>query len=362
MDQAYYTKLSTESLKGLLPDMDTCRQVLTDPQVDLLPLLDAAYKVRKHYKGDEVTIHIINNAQNGFCPEDCHYCAQAKTSKADIDEYPLKTEKEILAEAKHAYESGAFRYCMVFAGRGPSPKRINQLAGLIKKIKEQHPIQICVSAGLNDRAGVQVLKEAGLDRLNHNLNTSERHYPKICTTHTYQDRMNTLMAAKQAGVEMCSGIIVGMGEEPNDVIEVAMNLRKLNAKSIPVNFLVPIEGNVLSDSHGLTPEYCLRILCLFRFLNPEAEIRMAAGREGHLRSMEVMGLYPASSLFLDGYLNTKGASRRKTLRMIKDAGFKIKSEIPLDQLLTEQDEPFEVSDDQVLLKKMSELRPQLQNK
>jgi biotin synthase len=253
---------------------------------------------------------------------------------------------------------------MVFAGRGPSPKRIDHLCRLVRKIKENYPIRICISAGIMDKEAVRKLKEAGLDRLNHNLNTSERHYKSICTTHTFQDRMETLMAAKEVGLEICSGLIVGMGEEPEDVIEVAMILRELKSPSIPVNFLVPIEGNVLSKSTGLTPEYCLRVLCLYRFLNPKAEIRVAAGREGHLRSMEVMSLYPANSLFLDGYLNTRGSSRAKTLRMIKDAGFEIVATQTLDDLLKNEEEDsvsFTIDENQRLLKNLSDLRPQLKS-
>lgn len=358
----FYTELAQKSLSGEILSPEACRRILTDPAVEILPLLDAAYQVRKHHTGTEVTVHIINNAQNGFCPEDCHYCAQAKTSKADIEEYPLKPDHEILAEAKHAYDSGAFRYCMVFAGRGPSPRRVEHLARLVREIKSKYQIQVCVSAGLIDEAGAQTLKDAGLDRLNHNLNTSQRHYPKICTTHTYQDRIRTLKAAKKAGIELCSGMIAGMGETADDVIELALTLREFGAESIPVNYLIPIEGNQLTASTGLNPQYCLRILCLFRFLNPAAEIRVAAGREGHLRSMEVMALYPANSLFLEGYLNTKGDSRVKTLRMIKDAGFTIKSDISLDELLA-QEEPstaFRVGDEQNLMKKFNDLRPHFQ--
>ena len=178
-----------------------------------MPLLNSAFEVRSQFVGKTVTVHIINNAQNGFCPEDCHYCAQAKTSKASIEEYPLKSDQEILDEAKNAYEKGAHRYCMVFAGRGPSSGRVEHLARLIRNIKSQYPLEVCVSAGLLDEDKARTLKEAGLDRLNHNLNSSQKHYPKICTTHTYEDRLNTLNSARKAGLQLCSGVILGMGWE-----------------------------------------------------------------------------------------------------------------------------------------------------
>ncbi len=336
IDTAFYRALTDTALVDAAPSQADALRLLTDPAVQLLPLLNAAFAVRHARFGNAVQVHILNNAQNGRCPEDCSYCTQAKTSTADIADYPIKSEDEVLAEAKRAYEAGAHRYCMVFAGRGPNEKRTEVLADLVRKIKQQYPLEVCVSAGLLDDEKAAALAAAGLDRYNHNLNTSRANYPKICTTHTYDDRVNTLRSARKAGVSTCSGLIAGMGEPPEDLVEIAFTLRELGSESIPVNFLLPFEGNVL-DTPGpeLTPEYCLRVLCLFRLTNPRAEVRCAAGREFHLRSMEVMCLYPANSLFLDGYLNGRGAERRRTYQMIRDAGFEIQSDHPLDELLGE---------------------------
>ncbi|MBI5025039.1 MAG: biotin synthase BioB [Candidatus Omnitrophica bacterium] len=361
MEQAFYNQLAGQSIANETLARSTALEILTSEKVELLPLLNAAFEVRKKFVGKEVLIHIIDNVQNGFCPEDCHYCAQARSSDADIEEYPLKSDAEILAEAKNAYEKGAFRHCMVFAGRGPSATRVAHIARLIREIKTKYPpLQVCVSSGLLDEGNAKILKEAGLDRLNHNLNTSQHNYPNICTTHTYADRLNTLAAARRADLQLCSGVIVGMGETSNDILEVACTLRRLGVESIPVNFYIPIEGNMLGAALGLSPEYCLRVLCLFRLLNPRAEIRAAAGRELHLRSMQVMALYPANSLFLDGYLNTKGDDRRRTLQMIKDAGFTINSDHSVDELLGKEGSTFEVSPDapaeQVPMKKLQDLR------
>jgi biotin synthase len=351
-----YSKLVQQSLDDQELSPSTAVQILEDSSVELLPLLTAAYEVRKKFCGKSVTIHIINNAQNGFCPEDCHYCAQAKSSKANIKEYPLKSEDEILKEAERAYKSGAYRYCMVFAGRGPSQRRVNDLARVIKEIKSRYPIEICVSAGLLDEEKASVLKDAGLDRLNHNLNTSQKHYPNICSTHTYNDRWETLTAARKAGLQLCSGIIVGMGESDRDVIDVAYQLRKLKAESIPVNFLIPVQGTLLATPPQITPEYCLKVLSLYRFLNPKSEIRIAAGREYHLRNMEVLALYPANSLFMDGYLNAKGGERAKTLQMIKDAGFTIDADFDVDQLLAQEYNKAEHIPE-IGMKNFQELRP-----
>lgn len=363
MNREFYHRLTDQSLAGEILSRETCQHILTSPDIDVFPLLNAAYEIRKKFHGKVVSIHIINNAQNGYCPEDCHYCAQAKSSEADIKEYPLKPDAEILAEAKQAYESGAFRYCMVFAGRGPSERRTEHLAKLIRDIKTLYPIEVCVSAGLLDQSKAQILKDAGLDRLNHNLNTSEKHYPNICTTHSFADRINTLQAAKNVGLEVCSGMIVGMGEKEQDIVEVAQQLRQLQAKSIPINFLMSIEGTALTSRTELKPEYCLRIVSLFRFLNPEAEIRIAAGREIHLRDLEVLSLYAANSLFMDGYLNAKGSTRLKTLQMIRDAGFTINSEHNLEELLTQESiNGIEQTDHEkeLFLKNIADLRPFLE--
>ena len=198
-----------------------------------------------------------------------------------------------------------------------------KIAGLVKEIKTRWPIEVCLSAGLMGDEHAQILKEAGLDRMNHNLNTSEKRYDDITSTHTYADRVATLEAAKRNGLESCSGMIVGMGESSIDILEVAYKLRELEVPSIPVNFLIPIEGNQVQNDGSLTPERCLRALSLMRFVNPTAEIRVAGGREGHLRSMQPFALYPANSLFVEGYLTTKGDPVQETYAMIRDAGFEV---------------------------------------
>ena len=350
MDRTFYADLARQSLGETELDNAVCERILSDAALELLPLLDAAYQVRKTFHGNKVRVHILNNAQNGHCPEDCHYCAQAKSSQADIKEYGIKPDVEMMQEARQAYAKGASCYCMVFAGRGASQSRIDRLTGVIRRIKGEFPArEVCVSTGFVTPEGAMQLKKAGLDRLNHNLNTSQDHYPRICTTHTFADRLNTLFAARQAGIKLCSGMIVGLGEKNKDIIDVAKQLRALKAESIPVNLLVPIEGNQISADPGLTPAFCLRVLCLFRFLNPKAEIRVAAGRELQLRSMEVMALYPANSLFLQGYLNAKGADNAKTLHMIRDAGFEILSDVDITPL----------SNPKVSLKTLEDLRPAL---
>lgn len=331
--QAFYDALADRALAGDSPSRSEAEALLTDPSVDLLPLVHAAYRVRLANCGKDVQVHVINNAQNGLCPEDCGYCSQAKTSEVDIDKYAIKDTQEILDEARRAYEAGAHRYCMVFSGRGPNDKRTETLANLVSEIKATYNLEVCVSAGLLDDDKAKVLADAGLDRLNHNLNTTEAHYGEICTTHTFQDRLDTIAAARNNGIDVCSGMIVGMGETHSDVVEVAFRLRELEASSIPVNFLLPFDGTTITPPDYLTPNYVLRVLSMFRFVNPTAEIRIAAGREVYLGDLQSLCLYPANSLFLDGYLNSKGDAARKTLQMISDAGFTIRSDQDLSDLL-----------------------------
>lgn len=298
-----------------------------DQALDILegrtPLWDAIQQAsvqRNKYFGNRVQIHILDNIKNGYCPEDCGYCAQRKNGDSGIQEYPLKSEGEIFEDAKQAKANGAYRFCMVTSGTGPGDKSIVKLTESIRRITQELGMKVCLSAGILDQDKARILKEAGLDRYNHNLNTSESHYGEICTTHNFKDRVDTLEAATTAGIGLCSGVIVGMGESWDDIITVAQELRRLNVSSIPVNFFIPVKGHAIKNPSQLTPELCLRILSVFRLINPDVEIRMAAGREGHLRSLQTTGLYVANSLFASGYLNVVGSDIRGTLQMIRDAG------------------------------------------
>jgi biotin synthase len=319
----YYSRLAERALRDEPPSQQEALRLLDGEGIDLLPLLHAAFVPRARHFGRKVMVHVLNNVQNGLCPEDCGYCSQSRDSSAAIRKYPMKSDEEILAGAEQAARAGATRYCMVLSGRGPTLERTRRLGELIREVKQRYPIEVCLSVGLLGDEHARVLAEAGLDRLNHNLNTSESHYPEICSTHTYADRVNTLLAAKRHGIEACSGMILGMGERSPDVVEVAFKLRELEVPSIPVNFLIPIPGNPVLSDGSLTPERGLRALAMMRLVNPRAEIRVAAGREGHLRGLAALSLWPANSLFVEGYLTTKGDAVAETYRMIRDAGFEV---------------------------------------
>jgi biotin synthase len=293
----------------------------TDEQI--LALLDAAYRVRLRFCGRRVHLHMLINAKSGLCPEDCHYCSQSRVSEADIEKYPMVSVERLLDGARRAALARSRRYCIVISGRGITDHEVDYLAGAVRRIKEEVDIGICCSVGLLTEERARRLREAGVEQLNHNLNTSARYYPEICTTHTYEDRVNTLEAARRAGLNLCSGAIFGQGETDEDIVDVALALRDLRPQSIPVNFLLPIDGTPFATLKYVSAHDCLRILCLMRFLNPDQEIRVSAGREAHLRSLQPLALYPANSVFVSGYLTEPGQAYQETWRMIEDLGFEI---------------------------------------
>jgi biotin synthase len=226
--------------------------------------------------------------------------------------------------AARAVETHAGRFCMVASGRGPSEGELAHVTDCVKAVRERYPqLEICACLGLLAEGQAEKLKSAGVDAVNHNLNTSEKFYGEICATHTYADRLDTVQKVKQAGLSPCSGALVGMGESADDILDLAYALRELNVESLPVNFLMPIEGTPLAGRYTLSPTRCLNILCLFRFLNPKASLRISGGREVHLRSLQALGLYVANSIFIGDYLTAKGQAANADLEMIRDLGFEI---------------------------------------
>lgn len=313
--------LADQALADQALSREQAHAVLAAPDTELLDQLAAAYRVRRHHWGNRVRLHFLLNAQSGLCPEDCHYCSQSKLSTAEIEKYPFMAQEKILAAAERAHSLKAGTFCMVISGRSPSDRVFGDVLDAVRQVKARYPMKICACLGLLDETQTQQLAEAGVDRVNHNLNTGENHYGDICTTHTFDDRLATIGAVQSAGMTTCSGGIFGLGESPDDIIDMALTLRRLEVTSVPLNFLIPIPGTPFEGRQELTPRQCLRILCLYRLLLPAQEIRIAGGREVQLRQLQPLGLYAANSIFVGDYLTTPGQAARADYAMIRDAGF-----------------------------------------
>ena len=319
-----YNDLAERVLKGHQLTDSEAISILDSPDEDLLPLLHAAYTIRKHYYGNKVKLNMIMNTKSGLCPENCGYCAQSIVSKAPIEKYSMMKQEEIVAGAERAAELNAGTYCIVASGRGPANRELNIVVDAVKEIKEKHEhMTVCACLGLLKPEQAKRLKEAGVDRYNHNINTSEAHHESITTSHTFDDRVNTVGLVKESGISPCSGVIVGMRETKEDVISMARSLHVMDADSIPVNFLHAVDGTPLGGTDELTPRYCLKVLCLFRFINPTKEIRISGGREVNLRSLQPFGLYPANSIFIGDYLTTSGQESDRDRQMLEDLGFEV---------------------------------------
>jgi biotin synthase len=320
---ADWNALADRVLAGHQTTTEEALAILRSPDDQLLDLLAAAYRIRRRHFGNTVQLYFLMNAKSGLCPEDCSYCSQSKVSEAEIPKYNILSRDKILDGARLAAERDAKTYCIVISARGPNEREMQAVEEMVPLVKERYDLKVCACLGLLSDEQAQRLKACGVDRVNHNLTTSREHYENICSTHTFQDRIDTLAAVRRAGMEICSGGILGMGESDEDVVRMARDLRDLNAESIPLNFLNPIDGTPLAGSKFLNPRHCLRALAMFRFVCPASELRIAGGREMHLGSLQPLGLYAANSLFVGDYLTTKGQPPEADYRMIEEMGFTV---------------------------------------
>ncbi len=300
--------------------------ILQAPDEQLLDILAAAYKIRRRHFSNTVQLYFLMNAKSGLCPEDCNYCSQSKVSDAEIPRYNILSREKLMDGARVAAERNSKTYCIVISARGPSEREMKAVETIVPEIKATYGLNVCACLGLLTPDQAQRLKACGVDKVNHNLNTSREYYGEICTTHTYEDRVDTLRAVRDAGLALCSGGIIGMGEKDLDVVRMAFELRNLSVESIPLNFLNSIEGTPLQNVSALTPRYCLKALAMFRFANPASELRIAGGREIHLGSLQALGLYAANSIFVGDYLTTKGQAPTADYKMVEELGFVITRE------------------------------------
>jgi biotin synthase len=296
--------------------------VLQAPDAELLDVVAAAGTLRRRYFGNTVKVNYLVNLKSGLCPENCHYCSQALGSTSDILKYTWLKNDDAIAQAAAGVRGGASRVCLVASGRGPTDRDIDRVSALVGELKEASPgVEVCACLGLLKDGQAERLHAAGVDAYNHNINTAESHHDQIVTTHRYADRVDTVGKARSAGLSPCSGLIAGMGESDEQLVEALFALRELGSDSIPVNFLMPFDGTPLAGTWELTPARCVKILATARFVCPDVEVRIAGGREIHLRSLQGLALHVANSIFLGDYLTSEGQAAAADLELIRDNGF-----------------------------------------
>ncbi len=309
-------------------------EALTRPEADVYDLMYAANRVRQHFCGNEIKFCSIVNAKSGNCSEDCTFCAQSSRYETGINKYPILKKEEILRAAKEAAGNGASCFGFVIAKRGPSDKDVEFFSETLEEMEKTIPIRRGGSLGVMNLDKAQKLAQAGQQMLNHNLETSRRRFGKICSTHTYDERLDTIRNLKTAGMKVCSGGIFGMGEEWRDRLDLLETLIELNVDSVPMNFLHPVEGTPLGNSKPLPPMEILRTISIFRLGLPKQEIRICGGRETNLRDMQSWMFYAgANGAMLGNYLTTSGRPLKEDVQMVKDLGMMIAGYKPQEKVI-----------------------------
>ncbi|MHC4571715.1 MAG: biotin synthase BioB [Planctomycetota bacterium] len=281
-------------------------------------LISQANEVRKNCIGTKLELCSILNARSGLCSEDCKFCAQSARHRTDVSTYPLKAKDEIVQAAQNTKAIGADKFGIVTSGNRLTAREIKVVAEAISQIKNNIGITVCASLGAMEKSQLQLLKEAGLSRYHHNIETSRRFYPEIVSTHSFDERINTINSAKEVGLEVCSGGIIGMGETWQDRIDMAYTLKDLDVDSIPINILIPIKGTPLESIQPMSPEDAVRTICIFRIILKDKIIKIAAGREATLKDSQVTGFMAgANGMLIGGYLTVKAAGLEADYALIE---------------------------------------------
>ncbi|HVA32937.1 MAG TPA: biotin synthase BioB [Candidatus Baltobacteraceae bacterium] len=310
--------------ENLAADADLLRQLaeLPDPFVaDLLALADA---VRARHCGDRIAVEVLYNAKRGGCSEDCNFCSQSARFATDVEPEPLSNVEGFLDAARAAHARGAGEFCIVVAVRSPSEKLLDRVCEAVRRIKAELPLTVAVSLGMLSDAHLVRLTQAGVDKVNHNLETSSRYFPSICTTHTYRERWETCLRVKRHGLELCCGGIIGMGESVADRVDFLCALSELEPQEVPINFLNPRPGTPFGRRSLVDPVEALRFVAMARLALPRALIRFAGGREITLRGLQDLGMRGgASGIVLGDYLTTAGRSDADDFAMLDRLGFEV---------------------------------------
>lgn len=318
-------KIEENGLSGKGISEEEAKTVLQIGDEDFLEILSLANKVRYRFKGNEVSLCSIINAKSGMCGEDCAFCSQSLYHNTQAPQYPFVGENAVIERAKEAMRIKAREFSIVISGYGPNDNELNEIRNSIARLVIETSLEPCASLGILDRSSLKRLKEAGLKNYHHNLETARSFFRNICSTHSYDEDLETVRTAKELGFHVCCGGIFGMGESWEHRIEFAFTLKELDVDSIPINFLNPIPGTRLENANYLTPIECLRTISLFRLIMPQKDILVCGGREVNLRDLQSMIFFAgANGMMIGGYLTTKGRKPDEDLQMIKDLGLKIK--------------------------------------
>jgi biotin synthase len=290
---------------------------------DVMTLAECANTITRAFNGDTVDVEALINAKSGKCPEDCSFCAQSTFYETGISKYPLLPAETIIENAKKAKEAGATSFCLVCAYRSPPEKDFQQICDTIGEIRSKVDIEVNVSLGFMTPERVQRLKELGVKRYNHNLEAAESYFSKICNTHDFADRVSTAKIVKEAGLELCSGGIIGMGESPEQRLELAFSLASLHPDEVPINILIGREGTPMAGFEPIEPLEAIKTIAVWRFIMPKTILKIAGGREVHLKDKERLALKAgANGIITGGYLTTGGNAPNRDIAMIKEIGLK----------------------------------------
>lgn len=311
-------------LSGMELDIREARSLLDAEEDKLLFLMHAANVIRKKFCGNKMDLCSLINAKSGLCSEDCKFCAQSSRHKTGCKTYPLVSVDRIVRTAGLAKKQGATNFCIVISGRGPSEKEFEKIKEAIEKINKKIGIRVDCSLGSLRIGMVKELKALGIDRFNHNLETSKEFYKDICTTHSYEKRLGMIGMLKEVGIKPCCGGIIGLGEGPDERLNLAFTLKRLDIGCVPINILNPRKGIPLEGVKPLKPFEIIKTIAVFRLILPKAIIKVAGGRESGLRDLQALAFMAgANGMIVGGYLTTKGRSVEQDLQMVRDLGFEI---------------------------------------